>query len=450
MALNSPTLQKLLNEYNKTSIIYDFQKLISKTDKNCVEPDLEYIKSIDSSICTLLCENIRYVQYIIYSLYDSKELQNFKFNLIKYSRSEGYHLLLIYEKLIEELINNNVKHNIISNDKYAKYIDKLKIVNSNICLLIDKIKNITNNTSLSNINRCLKYVYLSNIYEHDLCVSLNKQKISNIINNSYQNNKDFLIFSVNKKTKQLDYIIESDHDSSIVQIINNTKIRNAYINNKNSLANIELQHITIKGQYNSKFELLKFPQNFFDTYNNILSIDFITRQNILNFQNDNTKYLDLKKYNVYIFKLNKFQNKHTKYYNITYNSILRGFYNFNYNNIYNLNFDNNMLFLTSNSVSLIKGTIYVLKLLDKGDNIIENKNLLTLFTEEVIKLLEYLSAVDKQHTFKYDGQFYLIMNIINNTFIKLNKQGLNEKDIIKIIKYLKVFNTKFVNITTII
>ena len=64
MALNSPTLQKLLNEYNKTSVIYDFQKLISKTDKNCVEPDLEYIKSIDNNIYTLLCENIRYVQYI--------------------------------------------------------------------------------------------------------------------------------------------------------------------------------------------------------------------------------------------------------------------------------------------------------------------------------------------------------------------------------------------------
>ena len=48
MAYNSSTLQKLLREYNKSSIILDFQKLFTATRRNCVEPDLEYIKRINN------------------------------------------------------------------------------------------------------------------------------------------------------------------------------------------------------------------------------------------------------------------------------------------------------------------------------------------------------------------------------------------------------------------
>ena len=45
MAYNSPTLQKLLIEYNRATFIYEFLKLFTATNKHCVEPDLEHIKS---------------------------------------------------------------------------------------------------------------------------------------------------------------------------------------------------------------------------------------------------------------------------------------------------------------------------------------------------------------------------------------------------------------------
>lgn len=101
MAYNSSTLQKLLKDYNKSSIILDFQKLFAATRRNCVEPDLEYIKSIDNSICTQLYENIRYAQYIIYSLYNSEYLQKFKVNINNPIMGVCY-LIPAYDKLIED------------------------------------------------------------------------------------------------------------------------------------------------------------------------------------------------------------------------------------------------------------------------------------------------------------------------------------------------------------
>ena len=111
MAYNSPTLQKLLKEYNKSSIILDFQKLFAATRRNCVEPDLEYIKNINNSICTQLYENIRYAQYIIYSLYNSEYLQKHKLNINNPIPASAY-LIPVYNKLIEDIINNNVESSV--------------------------------------------------------------------------------------------------------------------------------------------------------------------------------------------------------------------------------------------------------------------------------------------------------------------------------------------------
>jgi len=82
-----------------------------------------------------------------------------------------------------------------------------------------------------------------------------------------------------------------------------------------------------------------------------------------------------------------------------------------------------------------------------GDKVIKNSQLYTLFYNEITKLLNNFNIlITKSYTFKYNGQLYLIMNVINNTFIKLSKPYLNDNDVIKLTEHLKLFNTKFVNI----
>ena len=439
MAYNSSTLQKLLREYNKSSIILDFQKLFAATRRNCVEPDLEYIKRINNSICIQLYENIRYAQYIIYSIYKSEYLQKFKLNISNIMPDSCY-LLGVYDKLIDDIINNNVEPIIMDKNVYTKYIDKLKEVNSNICMLSDKIKNNFNNTNIP-----VGTLNLFNIYEPDLYIPLTQLEIDNFINAFRYNNKKFLFFSENKKTKKLEYIIYTSNTKRFY-IINNKKMLNTYSKNKVALSTILINSITINGQYNTKFELLKFPENFLHTYNDILLQSFIDTYNISVFQNVNTEYLDLTKYNIYVFELNKFHNK--QYTIVGKNDIVNGFYNFYKNiGIFN-NFNHSIPAITSNSVNLFICKSYIQHLLPLyGDKVIKNSQLYTLFYNEITKLLNNFNIlITKSYTFKYNGQLYLIMNVINNTFIKLSKPYLNDNDVIKLTEHLNLFNTKFVNI----
>lgn len=437
MAYNSPILQKLLKEYNKSSIILDFQKLFAATLRNCVEPDLEYIKSIDNSICTQLYENIRYAQYIIYSLYNSEYLQKHKLNINNPIPASGY-LIPVYNKLIEDIINNNVESSVIDRVAYVKYIDKLKEVNSNICTLIDRIKNNFNNTHIQ-----VGTLKLFNIYESELYIPLTPSEIDNFINAFRYNNKKFLFFSVNKKTKKLEYTIYTSNTKRFF-IINNKKCLNTYSKNKGALSTLELTPITINGQYNTKFELLKFPENFIHTYDTILLESFVYTFNIPEFQNDNTEYLDLTKYNVYVFELNNFHNK--QYILEGKNDVANGFYNFHKNiGIFN-NFNRSIPAITSNTVTLYICRSYIRQLQLYGNKPIKNSKLTVLFYDETTKLLDiFNSLISKQYTIKYNSQVYLIMNVINNTFIKLSKPYLNDNDVINIIEYLKLFNRKFVN-----
>lgn len=437
MAYNSSTLQKLLKEYNKSSIILDFQKLFAATRRNCVEPDLEYIKSIDNSICTQLYENIRYVQYIIYSLYNSEYLQKCKLNINNPIPASAY-LIPVYNKLIEDIINNNIESSVIDRVAYVKYIDKLKEVNSNICTLINRIKNNFNNTHIQ-----VGTLKLFNIYESELYIPSSVSEIDNFINAFRYNNKKFLFFSVNKKTKKLEYTIYTSNTKRFF-IINNKKCLNTYSKNKGALSTLELTPITINGQYNTKFELLKLPENFIHTYDNILLESFVYTFNIPEFQNDNTEYLDLTKYNVYVFELNNFHNK--QYILEGKNDVANGFYNFHKNiGIFN-NFNRSIPAITSNTVTLYICRSYIRQLQLYGNKPIKNSKLTVLFYDETTKLLDiFNSLISKQYTIKYNSQVYLIMNVINNTFIKLSKPYLNDNDVINIIEYLKLFNRKFVN-----
>ena len=437
MAYNSPTLQKLLKEYNKSSIILDFQKLFAATRRNCVEPDLEYIKNINNSICTQLYENIRYAQYIIYSLYNSEYLQKHKLNINNPIPASGY-LIPVYNKLIEDIINNNVESSVIDRVVYVKYIDKLKEVNSNICTLINRIKNNFNNTHIQ-----VGTLKLFNIYESELYIPSSVSEIDNFINAFRYNNKKFLFFSVNKKTKKLEYTIYTSNTKRFF-IINNKKCLNTYSKNKGVLSTLELTPITINGQYNTKFELLKLPENFIHTYDNILLESFVYTFNIPEFQNDNTEYLDLIKYNVYVFELNNFHNK--QYILESKNDVANGFYNFHKNiGIFN-NFNRSIPAITSNTVTLYICRSYIRQLQLYGNKPIKNSKLSVLFYDETTKLLDiFNSLISKQYTIKYNSQVYLIMNVINNTFIKLSKPYLNDNDVINIIEYLKLFNRKFVN-----
>jgi hypothetical protein len=437
MAYNSSTLQKLLKEYNKSSIILDFQKLFAATRRNCVEPDLEYIKSIDNSICTQLYENIRYAQYIIYSLYNSEYLQKCKLNINNPIPASAY-LIPVYNKLIEDIINNNIESSVIDRVAYVKYIDKLKEVNSNICTLINRIKNNFNNTHIQ-----VGTLKLFNIYESELYIPSSVSEIDNFINAFRYNNKKFLFFSVNKKTKKLEYTIYTSNTKRFF-IINNKKCLNTYSKNKGALSTLELTPITINGQYNTKFELLKLPENFIHTYDNILLESFVYTFNIPEFQNDNTEYLDLTKYNVYVFELNNFHNK--QYILEGKNDVANGFYNFHKNiGIFN-NFNRSIPAITSNTVTLYICRSYIRQLQLYGNKPIKNSKLTVLFYDETTKLLDiFNSLISKQYTIKYNSQVYLIMNVINNTFIKLSKPYLNDNDVINIIEYLKLFNRKFVN-----
>ena len=437
MAYNSSTLQKLLKEYNKSSIILDFQKLFAATRRNCVEPDLEYIKSIDNSICTQLYENIRYAQYIIYSLYNSEYLQKCKLNINNPIPVSAY-LIPVYNKLIEDIINNNIESSVIDRVAYVKYIDKLKEVNSNICTLINRIKNNFNNTHIQ-----VGTLKLFNIYESELYIPSSVSEIDNFINAFRYNNKKFLFFSVNKKTKKLEYTIYTSNTKRFF-IINNKKCLNTYSKNKGALSTLELTPITINGQYNTKFELLKLPENFIHTYDNILLESFVYTFNIPEFQNDNTEYLDLTKYNVYVFELNNFHNK--QYILEGKNDVANGFYNFHKNiGIFN-NFNRSIPAITSNTVTLYICRSYIRQLQLYGNKPIKNSKLTVLFYDETTKLLDiFNSLISKQYTIKYNSQVYLIMNVINNTFIKLSKPYLNDNDVINIIEYLKLFNRKFVN-----
>jgi hypothetical protein len=437
MAYNSSTLQKLLKEYNKSSIILDFQKLFAATRRNCVEPDLEYIKSIDNSICTQLYENIRYAQYIIYSLYNSEYLQKCKLNINNPIPASAY-LIPVYNKLIEDIINNNIESSVIDRVAYVKYIDKLKEVNSNICTLINRIKNNFNNTHIQ-----VGTLKLFNIYESELYIPSSVSEIDNFINAFRYNNKKFLFFSVNKKTKKLEYTIYTSNTKRFF-IINNKKCLNTYSKNKGALSTLELTPITINGQYNTKFELLKLPENFIHTYDNILLESFVYTFNIPEFQNDNTEYLDLTKYNVYVFELNNFHNK--QYILEGKNDVANGFYNFHKNiGIFN-NFNRSIPAITSNTVTLYICRSYIRQLQLYGNKPIKNSKLSVLFYDETTKLLDiFNSLISKQYTIKYNSQVYLIMNVINNTFIKLSKPYLNDNDVINIIEYLKLFNRKFVN-----
>lgn len=437
MAYNSSTLQKLLKEYNKSSIILDFQKLFAATRRNCVEPDLEYIKSIDNSICTQLYENIRYAQYIIYSLYNSEYLQKCKLNINNPIPASAY-LIPVYNKLIEDIINNNIESSVIDRVAYVKYIDKLKEVNSNICTLINRIKNNFNNTHIP-----VGTLKLFNIYESELYIPSSVSEIDNFINAFRYNNKKFLFFSVNKKTKKLEYTIYTSNTKRFF-IINNKKCLNTYSKNKGALSTLELTPITINGQYNTKFELLKLPENFIHTYDNILLESFVYTFNIPEFQNDNTEYLDLTKYNVYVFELNNFHNK--QYILEGKNDVANGFYNFHKNiGIFN-NFNRSIPAITSNTVTLYICRSYIRQLQLYGNKPIKNSKLTVLFYDETTKLLDiFNSLISKQYTIKYNSQVYLIMNVINNTFIKLSKPYLSDNDVINIIEYLKLFNRKFVN-----
>ena len=437
MAYNSSTLQKLLKEYNKSSIILDFQKLFAATRRNCVEPDLEYIKSIDNSICTQLYENIRYAQYIIYSLYNSEYLQKCKLNINNPIPASAY-LIPVYNKLIEDIINNNIESSVIDRVAYVKYIDKLKEVNSNICTLINRIKNNFNNTHIQ-----VGTLKLFNIYESELYIPSSVSEIDNFINAFRYNNKKFLFFSVNKKTKKLEYTIYTSNTKRFF-IINNKKCLNTYSKNKGALSTLELTPITINGQYNTKFELLKLPENFIHTYDNILLESFVYTFNIPEFQNNNTEYLDLTKYNVYVFELNNFHNK--QYILEGKNDVANGFYNFHKNiGIFN-NFNRSIPAITSNTVTLYICRSYIRQLQLYGNKPIKNSKLTVLFYDETTKLLDiFNSLISKQYTIKYNSQVYLIMNVINNTFIKLSKPYLNDNDVINIIEYLKLFNRKFVN-----
>lgn len=440
MAYNSSTLQKLLKEYHENLCILDFQKLSNTSCRACIEPDLEYIKSIDNSICTLLYENIRYVQYIIYSLYNSEYLQKFKYNVNSITPDSCY-FLKAYDMLINDIINNNVTHNVMNKDSYNNYIDKLKEVNSNIRVLIDKIKNNFDNTNSTNIS--LETLNLFNIYEQNLNIQSSQKEIDNFLRDVQKNDKSFLFFSVNKETKKLEYTVTSK--DGYVNIINNNKIRNTYIKNKDILSTIEFTPITIDGQYNTKFELLKMPNEFLEIYNNPLFTSFLlTTLHISNFQNRNIKYLDLTKYNVYAFELNHYHNKI-----ITYgsnNSIHNGFYNYKNIGIFNtLNFNSIKPFITSNSKSFLICRSYIIYLQLYGNKVITDYDMFLLFYDEINKLIDYIGWIDKQHTFKYDSQLYLIMNVINNAFIKLSNHYLHKNDVIKIIEHFKLFNAKFVN-----
>lgn len=439
MAYNSSTLQKLLIEYNRSStFIYGFLKLFTATNKHCVEPDLEHIKSIDNSIFTQLYENIRYVQYIIYSLYDSEYLQKFKLD-ISNPMSGVCYLLPTYDKLIEDIINNNAKPIVMDKNTYIKYIDKLKEANTNICILIDKIKNNFNNTHIHVGN-----LDLFNIYESELYTPLTQSEIDNFISAFRYNNKKFLFFSVNKKTEKLEYIIYTSKTKHFI-INNNKKYFNTYSKNKVTLSTIEAKPIIINGQYNTKFELLKFPENFnkYNSFKDIRLNSYITTLNMTEFQNYNREYLDLTKYNVYVFEFNDFRYKLSLNNNIT-----NGFYNYKNIGIFNdFRFNKEYPFITSNSVTLLKCRSYILNLQFYSNKIIKEPQLYILFYKETTKLLDHFKLfTTNSHTFKYDGLLYLIMNVINNTFIKLSKPYLNDNDVIKITEYLKLFNNKFVNI----
>lgn len=161
------------------------------------------------------------------------------------------------------------------------------------------------------------------------------------------------------------------------------------------------------------------------------------------FQNYNREYLDLTKYNVYVFEFNDFRYKLSLNNNIT-----NGFYNYKNIGIFNdFRFNKEHPFITSNSVTLLKCRSYILNLQFYSNKIIKEPQLYILFYKETTKLLDHFKLfTTNSHTFKYDGLLYLIMNVINNTFIKLSKPYLNDNDVIKITEYLKLFNNKFVNI----
>ena len=175
------------------------------------------------------------------------------------------YLLPIYDKLIEDIINNNAKPIVKDKNTYIKYIDKLKEVNTNICILIDKIKNNFNNTHIHVGN-----LDLFNIYESELYTPLTQSEIDNFISAFRYNNKKFLFFSVNKKTEKLEYIIYTSKTKHFI-INDNNKCFNNYSKTKVTLSTLEAKPIIINGQYNTKFELLKFPENF-NKYNSFKDI----------------------------------------------------------------------------------------------------------------------------------------------------------------------------------
>ena len=130
---------------------------------------------------------------------------------------DSCYLLGVYDKLIDDIINNKVEPIIMDKNVYTKYIDKLKEVNSNICMLSDKIKNNFNNTNIP-----VGTLNLFNIYESELYIPLTQLEIDNFINAFRYNNKKFLFFSENKKTKKLEYIIYTSNTKRFY-IINNKK-----------------------------------------------------------------------------------------------------------------------------------------------------------------------------------------------------------------------------------
>lgn len=447
MAYNSSILQKLFNKFNETSIIYDLKKLYGKTTDNCIEPALSNVKSSSNSICVCLLENLRYVNYIIYSLYDSDYLQKFNKPLISNSNVYPSYvvLLLVYNRLIDDIINNNLTNNVIDKQLYLKYVDIWKKINNNIQKLFNIIKNNNANIITYKELKGFEELNLFNIYGHDLYKPNSVQEIRNFIDLHKQTKQTFLFFSVNKVTQNLDYFINM-YDHNYVTIFDNTEAYKIYNKISKVIANSNLNSIVINGLYNTKIELLKFPEEFISSsgiYGDV--IQDVTINKYIIYENLE-KYLNSEKFDIYVFKLNNFKNFPTV--GSIRSSTLKGFYNYKNNGIFNnINFNMSEPFTLSNSNLFIKCKVYVGYLIkDYVDKKIENVNIISLFYKELNNLLTNIAWVDRQHTFKYPGQLYLIMNVINNAFIKLSKPYLNDNDVISIIEHLKLFNTKFVNI----
>lgn len=170
MAYNLSILQKLFNKFNETSIIYDLKKLYGKTTDNCIEPALSNVKSSSNSICVRLLENLRYVNYIIYSLYDSDYLQKFNKPLINNSNTYPSYVvvLLAYNRLIEDIINNKLTNNIIDTQLYLKYVYIWEKINNNIKKLFNLITNNSANIITYKELKGFEELNLFNIYGHDL------------------------------------------------------------------------------------------------------------------------------------------------------------------------------------------------------------------------------------------------------------------------------------------